>query len=242
MQGFTKFGVLAPPEWLQEANAVVEALEKDRLIKRPDEPHFNYREGVVPQADRLLAWMEANIVRKPPVVDWLDTLLGRNWHIDQYMLHSQCGERTPGPPGLHGPSHPYDPRQMHTCLGQPRETMVVVSLSLVDVELGMGGLVVVPGSHHNTMPFPDEWNDLSQWPHHTPYPVHQVTVKAGGVALFGEALRHGTPPWHGTTPRRTLFIKCAREGIFWTLPHDKKPLLAQWAEDRRELLVEAGNG
>lgn len=220
-RGFHELGVSADSAWLRNANDLVARLEAE------SPPPFAYREGYIGELDWLLfGYMVEHILFNPPVAVWLDSLLGPFREIDHFVLHSQPSTQAAGPTGLHGPARPYDRRQHHAVKdGRIYETMVVVSLSLVDVNPGDGGLAVIPGSHMNPMAPPDEIKDLSGWPEKAYPDIHQVPVRAGGVVLFTEALQHGTLPWRGEGTRRTVFAKCCARGI-------------RWAEDRRPLLVE----
>ena len=62
------------------------------------------------------------------------------------------------------------------------------------------------GSHRASFslptPTPREW-------------IAEVTLQAGDVVIFTEALTHCTIPWNALTPRRTLLYKYAPGHLAW---------------------------
>ena len=218
-QGYINLGKLVDDAFLKQANARI-----DRWWAERKKDKIDWREGYVPECDTYLFRHLRTRCYLNPLLDWLDYLLGERWEIDQYTLQVYEGHNPPVVAGLHGPAWPYDRRQQQVIReGHVHETMVVVALSLVDVNPGDGGLAVVPGSQHVPLRFRPEWTHLADWPDNHPYPVTQVTCRAGEVVLFSEATVHGTLPWRGAGTRRTLFAKPMARGMYWST--DRRQLL-----------------
>ena len=84
--------------------------------------------------------------------------------------------------------------------------LVAVQWPLVDHRPGDGGFGCVAGSHRGNFPLP------------TPTPrewISEVTMEAGDVVIFTEALTHCTIPWNALRPRRTLLYKYAPGHLSW---------------------------
>lgn len=155
----------------------------------------------------------------------LRELLGPYLRLDHdYAIFLQ-----PGGPGLplHGPNgDPYDPIHYYHCRdGRIYSGLTVATFALTDVPADSGGLAVIPGSHKSHFNTPEE---IRKFQRRTPI-VRQVPMKAGDVAIFTEALVHGTLPWTGPGVRRTLFFKYAPNGIAWEkncyLPTEASPAI-----------------
>ena len=94
--------------------------------------------------------------------------------------------------------------------GEVFATFLNAGVSLVDVPVGTG-FVCIPGSHKSNFPKPDHVNIYD-----TPPTVANISVKAGDVVLFTEALCHGARRWTLDTPRRTVFVRYSTSYASWS--------------------------
>lgn len=122
--------------------------------------------------------------------------------------------------GLHGGGTPHDPAQDYKVRGgRQYNGLVAVQWALVDHRPGDGGFGCIPGSHKAAFPLP------------VPTPrnwITEVTMEAGDMVVFTEALTHCTIPWTGPVPRRTLLYKYAPGHLAWG---------TNYATDLRELAI-----
>jgi hypothetical protein len=115
--------------------------------------------------------------------------------------------------GLHGGGTPHDPSQYYDVRGgRMYNGLVGVQWALVDHRPGDGGFGCVAGSHRANFalpsPFPREW-------------VTEVTMDAGDLVFFTEALTHCTLPWNGRVTRRTLLYKYAPGHVAWATNYER---------------------
>ena len=140
----------------------------------------------------------------------LKSILGSHMRFDHdYAIFLQ-----PGGKGLflHGGGTPYDASQYyHVIKDRIYCGLVVAAYALTDVPEGAGGYACIPGSHKSNFSCP---NDIALLERASPL-VRQVPAKAGDCILFTEALQHGTMPWQGPGPRRTLFMKYSPAHLRW---------------------------
>lgn len=110
--------------------------------------------------------------------------------------------------GLHGGGMPFDPAQYYRVDGGRISTgLVAAQWALVDHPPGEGGFICVPGSHKAGFIPPAALDtDL----------VLHVPMAAGDVAIFSEALTHGTAPWRRAELRRTLLFKYSPGHSAWS--------------------------
>ncbi len=94
--------------------------------------------------------------------------------------------------------------------GRVFATFLNAAVSLVDVPTG-SGFVCIPGSHKGYFPKP-EYVDI----YHGPPVVDNVSVAAGDVVLFTEALCHGARKWASDEPRRTVFVRYGTSYASWS--------------------------
>lgn len=109
--------------------------------------------------------------------------------------------------GLHGGGTPHDPAQYYEVrAGRMYNGLVSAQWALVDHRPGDGGFGCIPGSHRASFPLPSlvplDW-------------VTEVTLTAGDVVIFTEALTHCTLAWRGSGHRRTLLYKYAPGHLAW---------------------------
>jgi ectoine hydroxylase-related dioxygenase (phytanoyl-CoA dioxygenase family) len=107
--------------------------------------------------------------------------------------------------GLHHPANDYQAAD-----GKVFATFLNAGVSLVDVPPGTG-FVCIPGSHKAHFPRPAEVDITAG-----PPVVDNVSVKAGDVVLFTEALCHGALRWTQETPRRTVFVRYSTSYASWS--------------------------
>ena len=107
--------------------------------------------------------------------------------------------------GLRNPANDYQAAN-----GEVFATFLNAGVSLVDVPTGTG-FVCIPGSHKSNFPKPDHVNIYDD-----PPTVANISVKAGDVVLFTEALCHGARRWTLDTPRRTVFVRYSTSYASWS--------------------------
>lgn len=107
--------------------------------------------------------------------------------------------------GLRNPANDYQAAD-----GRVFATFLNAGVSLVDVPKGTG-FVCIPGSHKSHFARPANV-DITDGP---PV-VDNVSVQAGDVVLFTEALCHGALRWTQETPRRTVFVRYGTSYASWS--------------------------
>lgn len=110
--------------------------------------------------------------------------------------------------GLRNPANDYQAAD-----GKILATFLNAGVSLVDVPPG-DGFVCIPGSHKSNFPMPDNINIYSE-----PPILHNVSVSAGDVVLFTEALCHGARKWKQPYARRTVFVRYCTAYASWSPNH-----------------------
>jgi hypothetical protein len=107
--------------------------------------------------------------------------------------------------GIHNPANDYQAAD-----GRVFATFLNAGVSLVDVPPGTG-FVCIPGSHKSYFSRPDHVNIYDG-----PPTVDNVSVNAGDVVLFTEALCHGARKWTLDEPRRTVFVRYTTSYASWS--------------------------
>jgi hypothetical protein len=143
-----------------------------------------------------------DLIALPQILGPMLDLLG-----DGFRLDSVRGTvMAPGTEGfaLHGGSGLVDTQCTYEVRdGQLRNGLITVGFALTDVAEGEGGFVCIPGSHKANFPCPEPLARLEQGAAH----VRPFALDAGDAVIFTEALIHGTLPWRGDAPRRTVFVR-----------------------------------
>jgi Phytanoyl-CoA dioxygenase (PhyH) len=138
----------------------------------------------------------------------------------------------PGTAGLdlHGGGTPFDPAQYYVVRGGRIHTgLVAVQWALVDHPPGVGGFCCVPGSHKAAFPRPErDESDLAV----------EVSMAAGDVVIFTEAITHGTNPWRAEYERRTLLYKYSPGNSTWAERFDWPDDLLAAVTDRQRALLQ----
>ncbi len=162
----------------------------------------------------MLGWPEPyrtpfrRLLVHPMVVSRLNELCGKGFRLDhgpQLIITERGSEGH----WLHGSGEPFNPAVgYHQQNGRIFARGVTVSWQLTDVNAGDGGFVIVPGSHKNAEPTPEDLrlmkDDMGV--------VEQPVLKAGDVLFFCETATHGTLPWKSGSQRRSLLYKYAERG------------------------------
>ena len=149
----------------------------------------------------------ANLIDHPAVIDILIELCGPHVRLDHHYGITMA----PGTSGLwiHGGATPFDPSQYYLVANNEIHSgLVSVAWNLVDAPPGMGGFTCIPGSHKASFALPqsiDYGHDV----------VIDVSLNAGDVLFFTEALTHGTSTWRSNEERRLLFYKYSPGNSAW---------------------------
>lgn len=138
-----------------------------------------------------------DLIDHPAVLEIVRETCGPNVRLDH--AYGIVMSRGTSGLGLHGGGTPFDPAQHYRAdAGRIRTGLVAAQWALVDHPPDGGGFVCVPGSHKSGFPLPSAFDrDL----------VVQVSMAAGDVVVFTEALTHGTLPWQHDVERRSLLYK-----------------------------------
>jgi Phytanoyl-CoA dioxygenase (PhyH) len=136
--------------------------------------------------------------------------------------------------GLHGGGTPHDPAQFYRVInGQMYNGLVAVQWALVDHPPGDGGFCCIPGSHRSNFELPDVVDP--EW-------VIDVSLNAGDLLIFTEALTHGTSTWNASYARISLFFKYAPGHLAWGNDYGRElgdPTLRSLLTDRQTRLVQS---
>lgn len=140
----------------------------------------------------------------PKIHAYVSELLGPEYRYDHgHALLMQPGA---GKLQLHGGATPYSPFEYyHYRDDRFFNGLLAISVALTDAPAESGGFVCVPGSHKACVRAPESVINLETtgpW-------LRRSSLKAGSIAIFTEALTHGTYPWSGDYERRTLLMKYA---------------------------------
>jgi ectoine hydroxylase-related dioxygenase (phytanoyl-CoA dioxygenase family) len=167
----------------------------------------------------------------PRIVPYLNEILGKGFRMDHQMSLLWMEKGAEGF-RFHGSSGPgFDPNQYYIFRnGQMHNGLTVVSIQLTDVNPGDGGLIVVPGSHKSNYACPLE---LKRYEKHQEN-VRQVVCKAGDVAIFTEAVTHGTLPWTADHPRRSVMTRYTAGNLSYVPPYE----IPEWANERQRAVME----
>lgn len=167
----------------------------------------------------------------PRIVPYLNAILGKGFRLDHHPFLLEMHE---GAEGFifHGSSGPgFDPNQYYIVRdGRIHCGLTVVSIQLTDVNEGDGGLIVIPGSHKGNFPCPQEMRTYTKYQEFVKQPV----CKAGSAVLFTEATTHGTLPWRGKQPRRTILTRYTAGNMAYVPVYP----VPEWAEERHRAVMQ----
>lgn len=141
----------------------------------------------------------------PYVVSRLNEFSGRGFRLDHGPLLISSGKGSEGH-RLHGGGEPFSQATWyHQQNGKIYCRGITVAWQLADCNAGDGGFCIVPGSHKNNEPTPEELRSFED----DMGLVEQPVMKAGDVLLFAETATHGALPWKANHKRRSVLYKYA---------------------------------
>ncbi|MCH8292435.1 phytanoyl-CoA dioxygenase family protein [Candidatus Poribacteria bacterium] len=141
----------------------------------------------------------------PVVVSRLNEMSGKGFRLDHGPLMIGAEVGTEGHL-LHGSGEPFSQSTWyHQQNGRIFCRGVTVAWQLYDVNDGDGGFAIVPGSHKSRFRTPQGVRTVED----DMGLVVQPVMKAGDVLFFAETATHGTLPWNGKGPRRSILYKYA---------------------------------
>ncbi len=231
--------VLSPDEIVKANEAIDHHADKinERTGDRSLSGESESLKGITGRGDLhgLLSWEKPwrdpfrAMLAHPRIVPYLNVILGPGFRMD----HS-CGLITmrEGAEGhiLHGSSGPgFDPNQYYIVRNnQMHNGLTVVAWQFSDVNEGDGGLCVIPGSHKGNYKCPTEMRQYDAYQEF----VKPLTCKAGDVAIFTEAITHGTIPWKAKHQRRSLLFRYSPANLAYA-----KSYSPSWPESMLEELT-----
>jgi ectoine hydroxylase-related dioxygenase (phytanoyl-CoA dioxygenase family) len=167
------------------------------------------------------------LIDHPAVLEPLLELCGPNVRLDHTygitMRPNSAGL------GLHGGGTPHDPAQYYRVEnGRMFNGLVAVQWALVDHPPGAGGFGCIPGSHKSSFGLPAAASDL----------VTEVSMAAGDVVVFTEALTHCTIPWRGAGDRLSMLYKYAPGHLAWSRGDEDLSSLAPLMSDRQRRFLQ----
>jgi ectoine hydroxylase-related dioxygenase (phytanoyl-CoA dioxygenase family) len=178
--------------WVETSDSIV------RYVNRFD--HLDLQCGPVAEWSGPLG----ALTESPSIQRLVENLLAPSGF---YLDHASLALSRQGAPGLelHGGAFENDPRQRYQFhVDRIDPGCVIVVVSLVHVQGGLGGTVVVPGSHKANL-VPDSlpaMEDIGRctW-------AHCPTLQPGDALVLPEALLHGAAPWRLPWERRAIVLK-----------------------------------
>ena len=174
-----------------------------------------------------------NLLNHSRIVPYLKELIGDGFRLDHtYGIVMRKGNLGLD---LHSGGTPYNPSQYYLCRdGQMYNGLTVVSWALTDMLRGQGGFCCLPGSHKSNFSCPSHLKVVKNVPE-CMTGVHQ---KAGDVAIFTEALTHGTLPWEADHPRLSILVKYSPGHASWSRKQYPDEMRAQMNSEDQRLLLE----
>jgi len=148
------------------------------------------------------------------ITPYLHELVGEGYRLDHQpmvLVQEQGSEGF----SLHGgplsghdgvPEGKFNPELQYVCRhGMFWNSLLAMSVQLVDAKKGDGGFCALRGSHKLNFPQFDELvnGDAPEFAEH----IYQPEVKAGDVIIFSEATVHGSLPWKAAHQRRLALYR-----------------------------------
>lgn len=250
LQGFLVVKGALAPELVETLNEELDAAGVPELMREFSYVHTGlpdddfYRGNQDPDAGPvdvynglLLDWGPAvrSLVDHELLLPYLEVMLGRCARLDHaYAIVMRRGAGASVPHHLHNGGTPFDPSQYYVARdGQMHNGMVVVSYALTDVAPGAGGFCVVPGSHKSAFPAPAGIAGITD---DSP-PVVHISMGAGDVVIFTEAVTHGGLAWNAETERRALLFKYCPGHLQWERDSPMADLSHDWSARQRQMLT-----
>jgi hypothetical protein len=149
------------------------------------------------------------LIAYPPLIGYLDGLLGRGWHLDHPPEVFDYPRGTEGHVLHFGEPFPQDGIWYQARGGTLRSGLLAVEFLLSDQPAGGGGFCAIAGSHKANFPCP---RGISLW-EQDQSAVTNPGARAGDVIIFTEALAHGTLPWRNEFGRRVAVYRFAAKTV-----------------------------
>jgi hypothetical protein len=176
------------------------------------------------ERDRRLSWLFdvhdafASLMDHEAILPYLRVFVDERVRLDgAYALVKLPGE------GVELHARPQSPRDgtgwYHVHHGEITSGLTGVEWALTDAPPGSGGFRCIPGSHKANFEVPFESLEED---------AEDVSVSAGDVVIFTEALTHGSR-WLGASSRRVLIFKYCPGSVTW--------LSDVWTDAAREVLT-----
>lgn len=182
-------------------------------------------------------WCEPfrRMLAHPRIVPYLNETLGKGFRMDHWPSLITMEEGAEGFT-FHGSSGPgFDPHQYYLFKdGRMHCGLTVVAWQFSDTNPGDGGLCLIPGSHKGNFACPQEMRLYQRYQEF----VKQVTCRAGDVAIFTEAVTHGTLPWRARHERRSLLFRFSPGNLAYGKNYDwgSQVPLDELTEEQRAVL------
>lgn len=212
-------GVLTGDE-VAAANAAIDAHRQD-VLERADPQLRNSRAGTLFSGEGpgrcdlggMLGWPKPYcdpfraLLAHDRLIPYLTELCGAGYRMDHLPMVIVQGK---GSEGFHLHGGPidetgrFDPTLQYRCVnGHFFNSLLAMSVQLVDHNPGDGGFCVVRGSHKLNFPVPDAFmhGAIAQ------ENLYQPITKAGDVVFFSEATVHGALPWNADHERRIALYR-----------------------------------
>jgi ectoine hydroxylase-related dioxygenase (phytanoyl-CoA dioxygenase family) len=200
-------------------------LDKDRIarmqkdmdakaVDAPDKDSLEYRWG------DFLTWGKdwADLIDHPRVMAAMEEMLGPKFRLDHaYGMAMKASNQNTTPGNLHHEGGMFH----HGCFyaqhgAKMHNGLMVVSWALTDAPAGSGGFICIPGSHKATYPMSRQWYNPADPRLQELGLVKNLSLNAGDVLIFTEALTHGTNPWTNTkNQRRSVLLKYCPHYMQW---------------------------
>lgn len=207
-----------------EVNALNEGIDthlEDHAVERASDALKNTKVGTGMSASGsridlggMLSWEGKSgaafraLLCHPKCKPFLEAFVGVGYRLDHQPLCLVQGKDSEGF-HLHGgpvsESGHFNPELQYRCEhGAIWNSLVGMSVSLVDQSPGDGGFCILPGSHKTNFPLPPDFrhgdsDEFSEF-------IHIPETKAGDVIFFSEATIHGALPWRSLDKQRRIAL------------------------------------
>ncbi|CAE7636452.1 CATSPER1 [Symbiodinium pilosum] len=257
LNGFLHVRGALSKEEVERMNKAIDA-HSGEIKEREDSELRNTRAGSALSGDGktgrrdlggMLGWPKPHcqpfreVLAHPNLLPYLVELCGPGYRMDHLplVITSQKGSE-----GFHLHGGPltqggaFNPTLQYRCVnGQFYNSLLGVSVQLVDHRPGDGGFCVIRGSHKSNFPVPDDF--LHGGGEEAQAHFYQPETRAGDVIFFSEATVHGAMAWTAEHERRIALYRFAPAtvaygaavagGLSGTLGHVARPFQLA-AEDR----------